>query len=98
MRFVRCITKCFPVQTRDLVAIALECYFATTDVDQMTNSQKRNLLYHWYATNIYTIVGKYKRKELPRCLVSKIREAYPSPDGIYKEFEVAVPVGRDVIA
>ena len=46
----------------------------------MTNPHKRNMIYWWYATNVYSICGKKKRKELPKCLVHKIRQLFPSDE------------------
>ena len=31
------------------------------EVSEMTNSLKRNMLYWWYATNVYLVTGKNNR-------------------------------------
>ena len=89
LNFLQCITECFPVVGRNLEGIARECYFVTMEVNQMTNRKKRNLLYYWYATNVYNIVGKYNRERLPPCLESAVRSAYPEPNGHYTGFREA---------
>ncbi len=57
-----------------------------TTLSKMTNSQKRCMIYWWYATNIYSICGKKNRMKLPDCLVNAVRKAYPEPDGNYEGF------------
>ena len=56
------------------------------EVNQMANTHKRNLLYYWYATNIYSIRGRGFRRRLPVCLVDAVRAAFPEPDGVYRDF------------
>jgi hypothetical protein len=47
---------------------------------------KRKFLYHWYATNIFNIVGRKKRGK--RCPpVSYMPSAYPDPNGVYGGYE-----------
>ena len=75
--FIRCVTVCFPVNTRNLENIARICPFADQEVNQMNNSKKRFLLYYWYATNIYSITGRHNRKRMPPCLELKVREQFP---------------------
>lgn len=78
--FAICICESIPVQKLDLAAIKEDCYFATDELEKMSNPHKRNMIYWWYATNIYSICGKGKRKELPKCLVHRIRQCYPSDE------------------
>ena len=85
--FIVCICDTIPVEKLDLESIKEDCYFATDDLDTMSNSHKRNMIYWWYATNVYSICGKGKRKELPKCLVHKIRQCHPSED--YSGYEVS---------
>ena len=75
--FVHCVTRCFPVESRSLENIARGCAFADKAVAVMTNSEKRFLLYYWYATNIYSITGRHNRKKLPQCIELKVRERFP---------------------
>jgi hypothetical protein len=59
---------------------------AKDEVKDMTESQKRCMIYWWYATNIYSICGKKHRMKLPDCLVNAVRTAYPEESGIYEGF------------
>lgn len=81
-----CICESNPVAELDLQTVKEDCYFATHEVADMTNSQKRCMIYWWYATNIYSICGKGRRLQLPDCLVHAVRKEYPEPDGVYTGF------------
>ena len=71
-----------------LSEIKKECHFADKEPTQMTNKEKRNLLYWWYATNVYLILGKATRAELPPCLEHAVRVCYPNDKGDpYKGFK-----------
>ena len=83
---IGCICELHPVQRLNLQTLKEDCYFAKDEVEQMTNSQKRCMIYWWYATNIYSICGKNKRRQLPNCLVKAVRDAYPEADDIYEGF------------
>jgi len=48
------------VHKLDLATIKDDCYFATDEMDKMTNPHKRNMIYWWYATNIYSICSSKK--------------------------------------
>ena len=78
--FAVCICQAIPIAKLDLASIKEDCYFATENLDKMTNPHKRNMIYWWYATNIYSICGKKKRKQLPKCLVHNIRRCHPSDE------------------
>ena len=78
--FIVCVCESIPVEKRDLAAIKEDCYFAEDELGEMTNPHIRNMIYWWYATNVYSICGKKKRKELPKCLVHKIRQVFPSDE------------------
>ena len=78
--FIVCVCDAIPVEKLDLASVKEDCYFATDDLDVMSNSHKRNMIYWWYATNVYSICGKGKRKQLPKCLVHKIRQCHPSKE------------------
>ena len=82
IRFLRCVCEVIPVKDRNLTTIKEDCYFATDDIDDMPNNHKRNMLYWWYATNVFSISGKGNRGKLPVCLEYAIRELYPNPDGV----------------
>ena len=64
-----------------LESIRSQCYFADKSVEQMDNKHKRFLLYWWWAVNVFAIRGKGMRSELPACIVRRIREMYPNPEG-----------------
>jgi hypothetical protein len=81
-----CICKSNPVKKLDLNTIREDCFFADKTVEQMANNEKRCMIYWWYATNIYSICGKRKRRQLPNCLVKAVRDAYPEEDGVYVGF------------
>ena len=81
IRYVTCICSGHGPDTLDLHDVSLECHFADTEVEDMTPAQKRNMLYWWYATNIYLICGRSKRAPLPSCLVYSIRMLYPNLKG-----------------
>lgn len=82
-----CVCETDPLVNFDLKVIAENCYFVDRPVEEMKPWHKRNLLYWWYATDIYNLCGKYNRGKLPRCLVRMIRMAHPNPRGTpYKDF------------
>jgi len=85
---VLCLCKTDPVDRIDLEVVKQYCFFATTEVAKMSNSNKQNMLYWWYMTNTYNIFGKGTREEPPACLKAVIRKDYPSEraDGMYKKF------------
>jgi len=87
--FVECVCHSIPVDKLELASIKEDCYFATDDLETMPNNHIRNMIYWWYATNVYSVCGKGKRKELPKCLVHEIRQKYSSEE--YAGFEL--PVG-----
>ena len=61
--------------------IARDCVFATRVVSEMSNSDKRFLLYYYYATTVYQFHGKGNRVELPECLKTAVQTMYP-PENI----------------
>jgi hypothetical protein len=64
------------------------------DLDKMTPSHKRNMLFLWYATNVYNISGKSKQRKLPECLEYAIRLEHPNPDGVrYKGYCGILKIG-----
>jgi hypothetical protein len=76
LRFDRCVTECFPVDHLILTEIARSNPFVDMEVSQMENNNRRFILYHWYATNIYNMTGKGNRAKLPDCLIAAIRAKY----------------------
>lgn len=58
VEFVMCLTKCVPVETVSLALVARDCVFATRALNEMSPSDKRFLLYYYYATTIYQFHGK----------------------------------------
>jgi hypothetical protein len=62
-----------PVANQDLTSIKRSCPFATGDsVNSLSPNQKRNIMYWWYATNIFLIYGKGNCGPLPEYLVYAI--------------------------
>lgn len=87
LRFLGCVCDVIPVADCNLATLKEDCYFATDDLAKMSNSHKRNMIFWWYATNVFSIVGKHKIGRLPLCLEYAVREAYPNPaDEPYKGF------------
>lgn len=86
---LQCICKTNPVTDLDLNTVREDCHFANKKVKSMTNNEKRCMIYWWYATNIYSICGKKKRRQLPNCLVKAVRDAYPEESGVYEGFSFA---------
>jgi hypothetical protein len=86
--FIKCVCEVIPVNQRNLQAIKEDCYFATDNLESMSNSHKRNMIYWWYATNVFSISGKGTRGQLPLCLEYEIRKEFPNPDGVpYKGYK-----------
>ena len=89
-RFPYCLAEKYEKQVASsefLEAIAEHCYFVDREVSAMDPSLQRNLLYYWFATNIYFVKGAGNRKVLPDCLVCLIRMSYPNKKGVpYKKF------------
>ena len=75
--FSTCLSKCIPIEGISLARVAKECVFVTKELKDMNSSNKRFLLYYYYATSVYQFHGKGNRVELPECIVSRIRKAYP---------------------
>ena len=82
VRFFGCICDVLPVRDRNLATIQKDCYFTIDDLEVMSNSHKRNMVFWWYATNAYGIAGKGCIEKLPECLEYAIRDTYPNPDGV----------------
>ena len=88
--FTQCICKVVPPTELDLQSISRSCIFVSKDTTDMNNSDKRFVLYYWYATNIYHVSGRHNRIELPECLIGAIRKLFPSTDKRYAGFKQAV--------
>jgi hypothetical protein len=65
VQFETCICQSVPVKSLILQKIARKCYFVSMETDNMQSNHKRNIIYWWYATNIYFICRRHKRAELP---------------------------------
>ena len=76
--FVTCITECIPVGRVPLAFVARECVFATRKIDEMTPSDKRFLIYYYYATTVYQFHGRGNRVELPECIKRAVRSLHPN--------------------
>ena len=77
LSFIVCLTECIPVESISLELVIRDCVFATKTLEEMTNSDKRFLLYYYYATSVYQFHGKGNRVELPNCLIAAVRALYP---------------------
>ena len=84
-RFDVCVCDAIPIHSQVLSECARDCPFVTMEARDMPNHLKRNLLDWWYITNVYSICGKNNRKELPACLLWRIRAYYPNKRG--KKYE-----------
>jgi hypothetical protein len=82
IRFLTCVCDAIPVDSLDLETVKQDCYFATDELESMPNNHKRNMIFWWYATNIYSVVGKNNTERMPLCLEYAIREKYTNPDGV----------------
>lgn len=80
VEFACCITTCIPVSSISLALVANNCVFATKEVSNMSQSEKRFLLYYYYATTVYQFRGAGNRVDLPQCLKESVRAAYPNYD------------------
>lgn len=78
-----CVCKTDPPDKINLEVVREYCWFAAKEVSVMDNSNKRNMLYWWFMTNIYNIGGKGVTKKPLECLIAAIRKAYPEKDGKY---------------
>ena len=81
--FRSCVCEEIPVpDDDDLLKPIADKYFAKDrPVSEMTNNMKRNLLYWYYAHEVYHVRGWLHRMPLPSCLVFKIRMTYPNELG-----------------
>lgn len=78
--FVVCLTECQPVHKVSLPLVARGCVFATREIGEMSQSDKRFLLYYYYATTVYQFHGKGNRVQLPECLKKAVRDLYPDEE------------------
>jgi hypothetical protein len=81
VEYTTCLAESRPIEELNLDAIAEQCQYVDREVAEMPNNLKRNILYWWFATNFYQIVGLGERQQLPSCLVCAIRMAYPNEKG-----------------
>ena len=95
INMLQCVCKTNPIERMNLQTLKDECWFADREVEAMTNSHIRCMLYWWFATNIYAICGSKNRAPLPECLVAAVRKEYPDPDGNYTGYEAQRYIGSD---
>ena len=74
--FDLCLSKIIPPATVPLPIVARDCVFADLDVKDMSNSNKRFLLYYYYATTVYQFHGSGNRIDLPECIIYAVRDLY----------------------
>jgi len=77
--FAVCLARSVPIKNVSIAKVAKECVFVDRELKDMANNHKCFLLYYYYATSVYQFHGKGNRVELPDCIVSAVRRAYP-PD------------------
>ena len=78
--FTICLAKFVPIHSVSLSKVARECVFVNKKLKEMSNKNKRFLLYYYYATSVYQFHGKGNCVELPDCIVSEVRRVYPDDD------------------
>ncbi len=81
-KFVICITKYVPLDSISLDMVSWDYTFDDKDIKNMIPSDKRFLLYYYYATTVYQFHGSGNRVELPECLKTVIRSKYPNEHSI----------------
>ena len=83
MRFVTtCVCNAIPLDNLKSETIKPDCYFATDNSANLTNSHKRNMVYWWYTTNFYSMDDKGSIEHLPLCLEYEINRKWPNPDDL----------------
>ena len=55
--------------------------------DEVPNKSYRYAAYRQFCWFIHSRLGKGVRRVIPACVVSKIREQFPSSDGVYVGFK-----------
>lgn len=53
----------------------------------MTNANRRHFAYRNYVDYMHGRLGRGNRRVIPACVVTFIRECWPSPDGHYIGFK-----------
>ena len=81
--FSRMYSREYKTCTRDMEELSK--HYFHTPVEDMTPSNKRNMLYWCYATDVYHVRGWKNRRPLPPCLVFETRKKCPSDAGIPHE-------------
>ena len=65
---------------KDIIEGGQEMY---SEGENVENNKKRKAMYHLFTYLKYGHLGKGNRIPIPICVVEKIRETFPSPDGNY---------------
>ena len=74
----------------NLQTVKEDCYFATDALDQMSASHKRNMVYWWHATNVYSIAGRGRVERMPPCLEYAMQDTFRNlPGGSYSGYKKA---------
>ena len=84
---MQCLCNTDPPAELDLEVVRQYCWFADKDVCKMTKSNKRNMLYWWYMTNVYNICGSGQRRDPPACLKFAIRNLIKEDSGWYVKYD-----------
>ena len=84
MNFIACIVKTFNIKGLCIEDIMSQCHYMDgKEHTNLTNKERRFVLYWWFATNVYLICGSRNRCKLPICLINGIRKEYPEADNNY---------------
>ena len=81
--FNRCMLHTHEIP--DVCDVLNECWFVEEkylkDHTTMEARLQRNVIYWWFATNMFGAMGKHNRITLPSCLIAAIRNKHPNTAG-----------------
>lgn len=88
MIFHRCMLE--QLDFPSVADVAETCWGADEEVEHFTSSDKRYLMYWWFAATIYAVTKAGCRVQVPVCVEAKIRSLYPNlpGGGEYKGFSL----------
>lgn len=82
-----CVLETWPADSLAINQLAHDNPWAEREAHAMSLSQKRFLLYYWYATIVFHVIGPRNRVKLPDCILQAVRNRFPEADGNYKGHE-----------
>eukprot|EP00732_Lithocolla_globosa_P000707 Lithocolla_globosa_v1_NODE_262_length_4766_cov_108.495648.p1 type:complete len:320 gc:universal NODE_262_length_4766_cov_108.495648:2215-3174(+) len=81
--FRRCVTTQQEIDFRELTDV---CWFydnlAYATPEQCPANHRRNMLYWWFAVNIYSVTGARNRMKMPICILRYVRRKEPNAPGV----------------